>query len=67
MNIIQTKGAPAAIGPYSQGISTGKLLFTSGQLPVNPADGAMPGRHRRPGRVELQKCGRYSGGCWLRF
>ena len=39
MNIIQTKGAPAAIGPYSQGISTGKLLFTSGQLPVNPADG----------------------------
>ena len=40
--IIQTKGAPAAIGPYSQGISTGKLLFTSGQLPVNPADGAMP-------------------------
>ena len=32
----------AAIGPYSQGISTGKLLFTSGQLPVNPADGAMP-------------------------
>ena len=42
MNIIQTKGAPAAIGPYSQGISTGKLLFTSGQLPANPADGAMP-------------------------
>ena len=42
MNIIQTKGAPAAIGPYSQGISTGRLLFTSGQLPVNPADGAMP-------------------------
>ena len=27
MNIIQTKGAPAAIGPYSQGISTGKLLL----------------------------------------
>lgn len=42
MNIIQTKGAPAAIGPYSQGFPTGKLLFTSGQLPVNPADGAMP-------------------------
>ena len=39
---IATKNAPSAIGPYSQGISTGKLLFTSGQLPVNPADGAMP-------------------------
>lgn len=42
MNITSTSNAPAAIGPYSQGISTGKLLFTSGQLPVNPADGTIP-------------------------
>lgn len=66
MNIIQTKGAPAAIGPYSQGISTGKLLFTSGQLPVNPADGAMP-KASPPRQSGAAKCGRYSGGCWLRF
>jgi 2-iminobutanoate/2-iminopropanoate deaminase len=39
--IIFTDQAPAAIGPYSQAISTGNLLFISGQLPINPADGKM--------------------------
>lgn len=33
---IDTKEAPKAIGPYSQGIRTGNLVFTSGQLPINP-------------------------------
>ena len=37
-----TSNAPAAIGPYSQAISTGNLLFISGQIPVNPADGTIP-------------------------
>ena len=32
-------GAPAAIGPYSQAVRTGKLLFCSGQIPINPASG----------------------------
>lgn len=36
---IDTDQAPAAIGPYSQAISTGSLLFVSGQLPVDPATG----------------------------
>lgn len=36
---INTADAPAAIGPYSQAISTGSLLFVSGQLPVDPATG----------------------------
>lgn len=40
-NIINTKEAPAAIGPYSQGISTGNLVFTSGQLPINPLTGEL--------------------------
>ncbi len=31
---LQTEGAPAAVGPYSQGISAGRLVFTSGQLPM---------------------------------
>lgn len=38
--IIATAAAPAAIGPYSQGISAGGLVITSGQLPVDPATGA---------------------------
>jgi len=42
MKVIATSKAPAAIGPYSQGIDTGSLIFTAGQLPINPADGAMP-------------------------
>ena len=37
-NAIHTDGAPKAVGPYSQGIRTGRLLFVSGQLP-KPADG----------------------------
>ena len=40
-NIIITDKAPQAIGPYSQGIITGGLIFTSGQIPVNPSDGTI--------------------------
>ena len=40
--IIQTENAPAAIGPYSQAILAGDLLFTSGQLGLDPATGALP-------------------------
>ena len=35
--IIATKNAPAAIGPYSQAVKVGNLLFTSGMIPINPA------------------------------
>ena len=38
---IQTEQAPAAIGPYSQAITSEKLLFISGQLPVNPSSGSI--------------------------
>lgn len=37
--IIQTVEAPAAIGPYSQGVTIGNLLFTSGQIPIDPKTG----------------------------
>lgn len=40
--IIATDKAPAAIGPYSQAIAVNGLLYTSGQLPVNPSTGTMP-------------------------
>ena len=36
---VSTDQAPAAIGPYSQGIITGNLLFASGQIAINPANG----------------------------
>lgn len=37
--ILNTEQAPAAIGPYSQGVNTGNLMFLSGQLPIVPAEG----------------------------
>ena len=43
MLIIRTSDAPAAIGPYSQGMTVGSLVFTSGQIPVDPATGAPAG------------------------
>jgi len=46
---IFTNKAPAAIGPYSQGVSYGDLVFTSGQLPIDPATAAFP-----PGGIKEQ-------------
>lgn len=40
--VISTSKAPGAIGPYSQGWTAGDLVFTSGQIPVDPATGAIP-------------------------
>lgn len=42
MKVINTKKAPGAIGPYSQAFVVGSTVYTSGQLPVNPATGEMP-------------------------
>lgn len=41
-NVISTDKAPAAIGPYSQAIEVNGMVFTSGQIPVNPATGEIP-------------------------
>lgn len=41
--IVATKAAPAAIGPYSQGNIFGNLIFTSGQVPLDPETGAIVG------------------------
>jgi 2-iminobutanoate/2-iminopropanoate deaminase len=46
---IQTSGAPAAIGPYSQATIAGGFLFTAGQIPLDPASGAIV-----PGDVAVQ-------------
>ena len=42
MNVISTDKAPAAIGPYSQAIEVNGVVYTSGQIPVNPATGEIP-------------------------
>lgn len=42
--VIQTDKAPAAIGPYSQGIRVGELIFFSGQIPLDPATGQVAGQ-----------------------
>ncbi len=43
MEYISTDKAPAAIGPYSQAVRVGNLLFTSGQIPLDPASGEITG------------------------
>ena len=51
MKKISTTNAPAAIGPYSQGMILGNLVFSSGQIPVDPKTGAV-----------LRQCGRGAEG-----
>jgi len=43
MKVIQTNAAPAAIGPYSQAVVSGNLVFTSGQIPLSAQDGQVAG------------------------
>lgn len=43
MDVVETKEAPAAIGPYSQGVVAGGLLFASGQISLDPATGELVG------------------------
>lgn len=42
---VYTKNAPEAIGPYSQGMVVGNLVFTSGQIPLNPETGVLEGNN----------------------
>ena len=42
MKVLETTKAPGAIGPYSQGFEVNGFVFTSGQIPVNPATGEVP-------------------------
>ena len=42
MKVISTTNAPGEIGPYSQGFVANGMVFTSGQIPIDPATGEMP-------------------------
>ena len=54
--VISTEKAPAAIGPYSQGIQAGNLIITSGQLPIDPATGAFPATIEEQTSQSLENC-----------
>ena len=58
MNVVYTDKAPAAIGPYSQAIILNGVLFTSGQIPVDPATGEIAGD-----TIEAQACLLYTSRC----
>lgn len=54
--IISTSKAPGAIGPYSQGVKIGNLVYTSGQIPLNPIDGSMPASIEDQTKQSLENC-----------
>ncbi|GHU84756.1 RidA family protein [Spirochaetia bacterium] len=57
MNVINTKEAPAAIGPYSQGISAGNIIYTSGQLPIDVKTGELEtGDIKKAAKNSLDNC-----------
>lgn len=57
MNVISTNKAPAAIGPYSQGIIVNGMLFASGQIPVDPATGIIPEGITAQAEQSCKNCG----------
>ena len=52
--VVATDKAPAAIGPYSQAIKAGEFLYVSGQIPVDPATGNIPGEISAQARQSLE-------------
>lgn len=52
--IIHTEKAPAAIGPYVQAVDLGNIVFTSGQIPVNPQTGEVPSDIVKQARQSLE-------------
>ena len=52
---VQTQNAPAAIGPYSQAIVYGNMVFTSGQIPLDPATGTVVGEDIRGQAEQVMK------------
>jgi 2-iminobutanoate/2-iminopropanoate deaminase len=56
-NVISTEKAPKAIGPYSQGIAAGNLVYTSGQLPIDPATGELEKNDiKKAAKNSLENC-----------
>ncbi|WP_238883585.1 RidA family protein [Clostridium sp. YIM B02551] len=54
--IISTNNAPGAIGPYSQGVKIGELIYTSGQIPLDPKTGEIPETIQEQTKQSLENC-----------
>ena len=67
MNTISTDKAPAAIGPYSQGVIVNGMLFASGQIPVNPATGIIPEGITAQAEQSCKNCGALLAAAGLDF
>lgn len=52
--VLHTESAPAAIGPYVQGVDLGNMVLTSGQIPVNPTTGEVPEKITDQARQSLE-------------
>lgn len=52
--VVHTENAPKAIGPYVQAVDLGNFIFTSGQIPVNPASGEIPSDIAQQARQSLE-------------
>ena len=55
MRKITTSNAPAAIGPYSQAVLVGNMLYTSGQIALNPANGQLEGNDIKAQTEQIMK------------
>lgn len=67
MKVIATDKAPAAIGPYSQGIIVNGMLFASGQIPVDPATGNIPEGIVAQAEQSCKNCGALLAAAGLDF
>ena len=54
--VLETKNAPGAMGPYSQGMSFGNMMITSGQLPIDPATGELKTNIKEATKQSLENC-----------
>lgn len=55
--VISSKEAPKAIGPYSQAVKVGNLIFVSGQIPVNPQNGLIPEGIEQQAKQSIENIG----------
>lgn len=67
MKVIATDKAPAAIGPYSQGVIVNGMLFASGQIPVDPATGIIPEGITAQAEQSCKNCGEILAAAGLDF